>query len=86
MKEAYRIYLESKIFGKVSMNLREWISNSSEFLGWLLTEVVKGTVVKIFDIPWNYRENNLQVGGVNFGHLDTVPTKREVFISSNKDF
>ena len=38
------------------------------------TEVVKGTVVKTFGIPWSYREDNL----VNFDHLDTVPTKREV--------
>ena len=80
VKEAYRIYSESKkIFRKASMNLREWIFNSSKFLGWLPeTEVVKEIVVKTFGIPWNYKEDNLQVGGVNFGHLDTVCTKREV--------
>ena len=41
---AYEIYLESKdIFKRASMNLREWISNSSEFLKLLPdSEIVKG--------------------------------------------
>ncbi|XP_065891574.1 uncharacterized protein [Dysidea avara] len=80
VKEAHKIYFESKnIFGKASMNLREWISNSSEFLGLLPeTEVVKGSVVKTFGMPWNYKEDNLQVGGVNFSNSDVIPTKREV--------
>ena len=28
-------------------------------------------------MPWNYKEDNLQVGGVNFSNSDVIPTKRE---------
>ena len=36
VEQAYRIYVESKeIFQKASMNLREWMSNSFEFLNLL---------------------------------------------------
>ena len=36
VKEAYEKYVESKrIFQGASMNLREWMSNSTEFLGLL---------------------------------------------------
>ena len=53
------------------MNLREWISNSSEFLKLLpMSEIVKGNIVKTFGIPWHYREDYLQIGGVNFGQLE----------------
>ena len=80
VEEAYRIYMESKsIFGKASMNLREWISNSPEFLKMLLeTEIVKGRVIKTSGMPWNYKEDNLQVGGANFSDLGNILTKREV--------
>jgi len=72
--------MESKsIFGKASMNLREWISNSPEFLKMLLeTEIVKRRVIKTFGMPWNYKEDNLQVGGANFSDLGNILTKREV--------
>ena len=61
MEGAYEIYLESKdIFKKASMNLREWISNSAEFLKLLpKSEIVKGNIVKTFGIPWHYREDYL---------------------------
>ena len=77
---AYEIYLESKdIFKKASMNLREWISNSSEFLKLLpKSEIVKGNIVKTFGIPWHYREDYLQIEGVNFGQLEKFVTKRRV--------
>ena len=77
---AYEIYLESKdIFKKASMNLREWISNSSEFLKLLpASEIVKGSIVKTFGIPWHYREDYLQIGGINFTHLENFATKRGV--------
>ena len=80
VEEAYGIYLESKsIFGKASMNLREWISNSPEFLKMLPeSEIVKGSVIKTFGMPWNCKEDNLQVGGANFSVLGNTPTKREV--------
>ena len=63
--EAYKIYLESKeIFRKASMNLREWVSNSPEFLDLLSkNEVIKGDFVKVFSIHWNCAEDYLQING-----------------------
>ena len=56
VKEAHKMYLESKdIFKKASMNLREWISNSSQFLNLLpKRKVARGDVVRIFGITWNH--------------------------------
>ena len=58
--------------------MREWISNSLEFLNLLPeSEIVKGDTVKTFGIPWNYTED-LQIGGINFTYVDESPTKRGV--------
>jgi len=55
VKEAHKIYLEPKdIFKKASMNLREWISNSSQFLNLLPKMEVARDVVKFF---WCYMES-----------------------------
>ena len=55
------------------------ISNSLEFLNLLPeTEIVKGNNVKTFDIPWNYTEDYLQIGGINFTYVDESPNKRGV--------
>ena len=61
VQDAYEMYLASKdIFKRASMNLREWISNSLEFLNLLPeSEIVKGDTVKTFGIPWNYTEDYL---------------------------
>ena len=57
----------------------EWISNSSEFLKLLPeAETVRGNVVKTFGIPWNYTEDYLQVGGINFNDENISPTKRGI--------
>ena len=50
--EAYKFCLESKeIIRNASMNLREWVSNSSNLLDLLpKNEVVKGDFVKVFSI------------------------------------
>ena len=78
--EAYKIYLESKeIFRKASMNLREWVSNSSKFLDLLpKNEVIKGDFVKVFGIHWNCVEDYLQINGIDLISLKIPPTKREV--------
>ena len=80
VEEAYEIYLESKeIFRKASMNLREWVSNSSEFLDLLpKNEVIKGDFVKVFGIHWNCVEDYLQINGIDLVSLKIPPTKCEV--------
>ena len=80
VQDAYEMYLESKdIFKRASMNLREWVSNSLEFLDLLSEpEKVKGDTVKTFGILWNYTKDYLQIGGINFTGIDESPTKRGV--------
>jgi len=81
VKEAHKIYLESKdILKKASMNLREWILNSSQFLNLLpKMEVARGDVVRIFGVTWNHVEDHLQINGINLCNFDVLPTKREIF-------
>ena len=68
VQDVYEKYLESEdIFKRASMNLRKWITNSLEFLNLLPeSEIINGNTVKTFGIPWNYTEDYLQIGGINF--------------------
>ena len=61
VEQAYRIYVESKeIFQRASMNLRKWVSNSSEFLNLLPgVEKSEGCVIKAFRIVWNSKDDIL---------------------------
>ena len=56
-----RIILSLRIFQGASMNLREWMSNSTEFLGRSPKAEVS---VKHNDILWNYQCDILQIRGV----------------------
>ena len=80
VEEVYNIYLESKeIFREASMNLREWVSNSFEFLDLLpKSEVVKGDFVKGFGTYWNCVDDYLQINGIDFFNSKIPLTKREV--------
>ena len=80
--------MESKeIFQKACMNLREWMSNSTEFLNLLPTaERSEGCVVKAFGIVWNCTDDLLQIQGVTLSDEDVSPTKREVLKVISKIF
>ena len=88
VKEAFEIYIESKrIFQEASMNLREWMSNSSKFLSLLSkAEVSVGNVMKIFGIQWNHQCDVLQIRGIDTCDCTVVPTKREVLKTVAKIF
>ena len=88
MKEAYEKYVESKrIFQGASMNLREWMSNSTEFLDLLpKAEVSAGNIMKMFGILWNYQCDVLQIRGIDPCDCNVVPTKREVLKTVAKIF
>ena len=59
--------------------MREWVSNSFEFLDSLpKNEVVKGDFVKVFGIYWNCVEDYIQINGIDLISLRVPPTKREV--------
>jgi len=79
VEQTYKIYVESKdIFQKASMNLREWMSNSIEFLNLLpCVEKSEGCVIKAFGIVWNGKDDILQIQSVNVCDED-VTTKRKV--------
>ena len=80
VEQAHKIHLESKrIFQKASMNLREWMSNSLEFMNLLSdSKQTIGNVVRAFGILWNHRDDILQIRDVDLNEQRIVTTKREV--------
>ena len=40
--------------------------------------MVRGSIVKIFGIPWNYKEDHLQVSGFSSNQMDVPHVKRGV--------
>ena len=76
-EEAREFYSESKeVFQKSSMNLREWNSNSKEFLNSISEQDrVKETVTKVLGILWNTVKDQLIVKGSKPAECST---KREV--------
>ena len=77
---AYQIYKEARsIFKKASMNLRQWTSNSDEFLH-LLPEDQKSTeyVVKLFGLLWNRIDDYIQITGADIVRQGFTITKRHV--------
>ena len=88
VEQTYKIYVESnEIFQKACMNLREWMSNSTEFLNLLPTaERSEGCVVKAFGIVWNCTDDLLQTQGITLSDEDVTPTKREVLKVIGKIF
>ena len=61
------------------MNLREWMSNSGEFLE-LLTSIERSErcVTKAFRIVWNHTNDVLQTQGINVCDEDMTSTKRKL--------
>ena len=76
-EDAREFYSESKeVFQKSSMNLREWNSNSKEFLNSISEQDrVKETVTKVLGILWNTVKDQLIVKGSKPAEFCT---KREV--------
>jgi len=80
VEESYQIYKEARnIFKKASMNLREWTSNSKEFLCHLPEDHrATGTTVKLFGLLWNRIDDYIQIVGIDFIKQGFIVTKREV--------
>jgi len=80
VKKARGIFQEAKdIFKRTSMNLRQWNSNSEEFLNSLpLGERSVGNtnVVKVLGIVWDQVSDFIRIPGCNLS--GNVATKREV--------
>ncbi len=77
---AVRLYEESQeIFNGVSLNLREWSSNSQEFLETIPPHHrAEGCIFKVLGISWNTINDCLNITGFNKEKFKTVTTKREV--------
>ena len=79
VSEAYKVYSKAKIiFEKASMNLREWNSNSMEFLNSIIAgERVNGEISKVFGLLWNRVQDVFYISDLNNIRSNGVVTKRE---------
>jgi len=76
-EHAFEMYREAKgIFRRASMNLREWYSNSDEFLKLLPADeisLMKDNNVKVFGLLWDKARDV-----INVNKVDKVLTERSV--------
>ena len=81
-KQAFEIYLEAKaIFRSASMNLREWSSNSDEFLRLLPSDkvsLVKDDKIKVFGLSWHRVRDVINIAGMDKVPTNNIVTKRGV--------
>ena len=86
IEEALCIYKEAKnIFTRASMNLREWTSNSSEFVSYLPEkERSSEQVIKVFGLIWNRVEDYLQISSIKVNLDEYDFTKRQVLSDVSK--
>jgi len=81
-EQAFEIYQEAKaIFRRASMNLREWYSNSDEFLKRLPADEIsltKDNYVKVFGLLWDKARDVINVSKVDKVSADSIVTKRSV--------
>jgi len=79
LSEAKKLYNEIKaLFAEVSMNLREWSSNSKQFSQFVTDkDRTSGAVCKVLGILWNCESNTLAVPGTLSAKLKQVSTKCE---------
>ena len=77
--EAYKKYKEAKMmFEKASMNLREWNSNSTDFLNFIaVAECVNGDMSKVFGLLWNRIDDMNFISGPDHTMPSNVVTKRD---------
>ena len=80
IEEAKALYSEAKrLFGAATMNLREWASNSQQFMEFILqADWAADSNQKILGIKWNLSNDMLSVPGSLVDKIEHVSTKREV--------
>ena len=78
--EAYQFYVEAKnILQEASMNLREWMSNSAEFLNMIPEcDKVHDENVKVLGVRWNPKGDTLTITAPSMQILNAVDTKRKL--------
>jgi len=80
LQEAESLYTESKtLFSSASMNLREWGSNSREFISFIGEKDQASTVtVKVLGIIWDCEKDSLVIPGPTRSNLEEASTKHQV--------
>lgn len=80
LQEAKSLYTESKtLFSSASMNLREWGSNSKEFIDFIAAkDRVSPITGKVLGIMWDHNRDILVVPGPLYHNLKETSTKRKV--------
>ena len=79
IEEANKFYMESKhIFSKASINLRDWSSNSQEFLQNMPeTDKAKGEIIKVLGLMWYPEADTPSIPQCGTANQITHSTKRE---------
>ena len=79
LAEAKSLYGEAKeIFATVSMNLREWASNSEELLSFIpASDRADQSILKVLGLNWNLKNDTLSIPGVSDHKIGSAHTKRE---------
>jgi len=88
VEEAKALYNEAKsLFGATSMNLREWASNSHQFMESIpQPDRAANSVQKILGIKWNLSNDMLSIPGSSAEKIESVSTKREVLHVTSRIF
>ena len=78
-EEATNLYREAKrIFGEMAMNLREWGSNSEQFIKSVRDEdKMEGYKTKVLGIQWDMIDDNMYINHSNKTN-ETTTTKRKI--------
>jgi hypothetical protein len=87
-REAVKFYAETKqLFAKASMNVREWSSNSKEFIRQLpVCDKTTGAIIKVLGITWDTQADTLLIHSTSSQLINSI-TKRHVlkFLASYFD-
>ena len=80
MEEVLQLYSKAKkLFLDISMNLRDWNSNSAELNRKIAGEdCIKETITKVLGLQWDTITDQLMVNTKNFDTSITPTTKRQV--------
>ncbi len=80
LEEACKFYqVSKKIFNEILMNLREWISNSEDFMKQLNpADKVTVKTAKVLGILWLLKTDSLTVCGFNQEKWESVRSKRDM--------
>ena len=85
-EDAIKLYSELKqVFKNVSMNLKEWISNSQKVNDNLRSEdKLKDKTLKVLDIVWNTVIEDIQISTKQINRMQPTTANRKVIVGTVK--